>query len=88
MKISMTEIEKMKQLSQRSILWDYWDEINAMRDENISFRVISDWLEKLGINTSVQNIRQFHERHKKSRKNPKQQLDSSSIDDGLFNDLI
>lgn len=87
MKITMNEIQEMKKRSQRSILWDYCDEINAMRDEGISYVLILLWLQKQGVDTSVQNIRQFYERYKKASKSPKKKLNSSIKVDGIFSDL-
>ncbi len=87
MKITMNEIQEMKKRSQRSILWDYCDEINAMRDEGISYVLILLWLQKQGVDTSVQNIRQFYERHKKASKSLKKKLNSSIKVDGIFSDL-
>lgn len=87
MKISMNEIQEMKKLSRKSILWEYYDEISAMRDKDISFILISLWLEKQGVFTSLQNIRQFYERHKKLGKSPRNKLNPSTKNGGIFSDV-
>lgn len=87
MKITKNEILDMKKRSQRSILWGFFDDIDAMRDEGISYVLILLWLQKQGVDTSLQNIRQFYERHKKASKSPKKKMNSSIKVGGIFSDL-
>ena len=87
MKVTKHELEKMKQESHRSILSGFRDEITVMRDENISFPVIKDWLRKQGIKTSVQNISQFYKRSKKAQTVSKRQLNPSTKIGGIFSDV-
>jgi len=87
MKITTLELEKMKQKSHKSVLWDFGDEISVMRDEKISFQVINEWLKEQGIDTSVQNISQFHKRNKNAPTKSKKQSNSSLKSDGIFSGM-
>ncbi len=86
MKLSNKRIQEMKQQSQRSILWDYKDEISKLRNENVSFRAIKEWLSEQKVDTCIENIRQFHMRNL-DQKTFKQQLNTSTEDDSIFSDL-
>lgn len=88
MKISAKEIEEMKQRTQRSVLWEFKNEIFKLRDENISFRIIQEWLSEQMVDTSMENIRRFHARNLNQKVvEPNSQKESNDPLDGIFDDL-
>ena len=87
MKLSDGDIQKMKKRSQKSILWEFHHEILKMRAEDISFQIVKEWLNEQGVDTSVQNIRQFYERNMLAQQSPKQKQGTSIENDGIFSDI-
>lgn len=89
MKITKERIKSMQENSQRSKLWDFKDEIEALRDQNIPFRLIKEWLEEHQVATTVQNIRQFYLRSKKSKTGLPKSInnESNKSASGMFDNL-
>lgn len=86
--ISEEELACYKQRSSASKLWEYLDHIVQLKDAKVTYVQIKSYLEKQGVETSVQNIRQFYERSKGSRQQReiKQNTDISEST-GMFADL-
>ena len=59
----------MKLESRKSTLWPYLLDIEQMRKEGITYQLIKDWLKQNGVDTSIQNIRQFYLRSENKGKN-------------------
>ena len=63
LKVTKSEIEALK-TEKGSKLLPFKDEIIYMRNEDISFRKIQEWLDEKNVVTSTENIRQFFKRYK------------------------
>ena len=95
MKLTQNELDDMQKRTRKSVLWDYTEEINEMRRSAISFRIIQEWLKsKHNVKVTIQNISQFHKRHRDKKKTNKKGLSAMSKEnnglnqeDGMFSNL-
>lgn len=86
--ISEEELAGYKQRSSASKLWEYLDHIRQLRDAKVTYVQIKSYLEKQGVETSEQNIRQFYERNKGSKQQREiKQHANISESTGMFADL-
>ena len=63
LQISQTELKAMK-TEKGSMLLPFKQEIVYLRKEGVPFSGIQTWLAKKGVDSSIENIRQFFERYK------------------------
>ncbi len=64
MAIPINVLEKLMQKKKKSVLFSAIDDIRELRENDVSLVNIQIWLEKEGIETSVENIRLFCIRNK------------------------
>jgi hypothetical protein len=83
LQISQTELKAMK-TEKGSKLLPFKQEIVYIRKEGVPFSGIQAWLAKKGVDSSIENIRQFFERYKHELSDMEFKLKDETIPDDEY----